>query len=552
VPSNFSTYSDLKVNTLLLDGTAITADGALTITATGSTDLNLAAQGTIYNLSTSGATLATEATAIIDAINEVDGIAGTADTLSATLTAGNTTGAPKIEFDNANSGLISTQGTGAGAGIPISIIPGIGGASGDGGALTLESGQGGADGEGGLLSLTSGAGGGLTGGSGDVHIRVGSVTSGTLGSIEIGNVSALGVSIGRTGQTTIVNGALTSTQLLTATAGMSVGAAQAITGSGALTITNTGVLTIGNGSTTTLEISQAGNATNINGSLTVDQTSTHTGLADFDAGMTVATGQAITGDGTLTLTNTGALTIGNGNTTTVSLSQTGQNTSILGSMSVAQTSTHTGSADFDAGITVAASQSIQGDAAMTVAAGAASDLTLGSRGSNITLMQLGETSLTGFSTATSIVGALNELQTGAASSSTVTVNLTNNSGATIVAGSVVYHTTADGECDDAVATADNNASRPIGFADAAILNTNSGAIILNGIATVRLLAAGQTTTPGTEVFLSLTAGECTTDASAITTAGNVIQSVGYITDDTAYAGAQTVEMVVQWGSRSVI
>lgn len=550
-PSAISAFRDLKVNNLLLDGTAITADGALTVAATGAANLSLTGQGTTYNLSASGASLTTTAQDIIGAINEIDGAAGSADTLAATLTAGNLTGATTIEISAAGSGIRSSAGAAAtNPGVELDIIAGAGNTTGAGGPLTLTAGQGGATGVGGVAQLTSGAGGATSGNSGDVHIRVGSVVSGTAGVIEIGNVNATGVTISRTGVTTTVAGSLTSTQLLTATAGMSVGSTQSITGAGALTLTNTGVLTIGSGSTTTVELSQAGNNTSINGTLGVDQAATFTAVADFDAGLTLATGQAITGDGAITLTNTGAMAIGNGNTTTVTMSRTGQTTAVAGILTVAEAATFTSVADFDAGITLAASQAVTGNAAMSViATGGTSDLTLGGRGATITLNQSGDTTLAGF-TATSIVGALNELKSGSGSSSEVLVSLTNNTGSTITEGSVVYHTATDGEIADSIATSDNAASRPIGFAKADILDTAAGNVVTNGLATCQLVT-GLTTAAGDEVFLSLTAGQATTDISAFA-AGNVVQSIGFISDDSTYGASQRVELVLRWGSRTVL
>jgi len=550
-PGAIASFSNMKLSSLLLAGTGITADAALTVGATGANNLSLTGQGTTYNLSASGAALSTTAQDIIGAINEVDAAAAGASNLSATLTAGNLTGTSTIEISTAGSGIRSSAGAVAtNPGIELDIIAGDGNTTGTGGQLTLSSGQGGATGDGGAIFMESGAGGGTSGNSGDVHIHVGSVVSGTAGIIEIGDQNASAITIGRSGITTTNSGALTSTQLLTATVGMSIPTGQAITGTGTLTMNSVGVLTIGAGSTTDVQLSRAGETTTINGALLVDQTSTFTQASDFDAGMTIATGQSITGDGTLTITNTGALTIGNGNTTTIELSRTGQATSVNGTLDVAEAATFTSAADFDAGLTLAASQAITGDSAMSVTAtGGTSDLTLGGRGATVTLNESGDTTLSGFS-ATSIIGALNELKSGAASASTTTVSLTNNSGVTILEGAVLYHTTTDGEIDDAVATSDNSLSRPIGFADQAILDTNTGDVIVSGIATVRLVTS-LTPTPGTEVFLSLTAGECTTDVSGYS-AGNVIQSVGIVSDDTNYAGSQTVEMLVNVGPRAVV
>jgi len=550
-PSAISAFRDLKVLNLLLNGTAITADAALTVGATGANNLNLTGQGTTYNLSATGASLSTTAQDIIGAINEVDAASATVNTLAQVLAEGNLTGANTIVISDAASGIRSSAGAVAATpGVELDIIGGAGNTTGAGAAIVMTSGQGGATGPGGAMTLTTGAGGATSGNSGNMVLDTGAVTSGTAGTITIGGTNATALTLARTGVTTLVNGTLTVTQLADFDAGMTIATGQAITGDGTLTLTNTGALTIGNGNTTTVTLSQTGQTTAVAGALTVAQTSTFTGLADFDAGMTIATGQAITGDGTLTLTNTGVLTIGNGNTTTVELSQAGQTTSVNGVLTVDQTSTFTGVSDFDAGITLAANQAVTGDAAMSVSAtGGTSDLTLGARGSTITLNESGSTSLVGF-TATSIIGALNELQGSAGASNEVVVSLTNNTGSTITEGSVVYHTSVDGEVADAIATSDNASSRPIGFASADILDTATGSVVTMGLATIQLVA-GLTTTPGDELFLSLTAGQATNDVSAFSS-GNVVHSIGYISDDTAYAGTNRVEAIVQWGGRIVL
>lgn len=240
--------------------------------------------------------------------------------------------------------------------------------------------------------------------------------------------------------------------------------------------------------------------------------------------------------------NTTSITIGGGTSqTSIDIGKSGQTTALNGGMSVVEL------ADFDAGITIADSQAVTGDGSLSViATGGTNDLTLGARSTTITLNETGNTSLSGF-TSTSIVGALNELKS---ESGVVAVTLTNNSGVAIPEGGVVHHTAVGGEISAAVATADNMQSIPIGFAEQAISNTTSGSIIVAGLATVRL-TTGLVVIPGIEVLLSLTSGECTVDVSGFTP-GNVIQSVGVITDDSSYFGSQTVEMIIKWGPRIVV
>jgi hypothetical protein len=109
--------------------------------------------------------------------------------------------------------------------------------------------------------------------------------------------------------------------------------------------------------------------------------------------------------------NVTSITIGGGAAqTTVTIGKSSTTTALLGALTVAETSTFTGVADFDAGITVAAGQAVTGDGALSLTAtGASIDLTLGARSSTITLNESGEESLNADFSATSIVGGLNEL-----------------------------------------------------------------------------------------------------------------------------------------------
>jgi len=162
-----------------------------------------------------------------------------------------------------------------------------------------------------------------------------------------------------------------------------------------------------------------------------------------------------------------------------------------------------------------------------VATGATTDLNFTARsGTLITLNQAGDTSLVGF-TATSIVGALNELAAGAgASTYTATV--------AFAAGQIAY-VDSDNAVSLAVATADNAAARVIGGATAAITISTTGEIRTSGPVNLQFVAA-LTLVAGDAVYMSLTAGQATNDVTAYT-AGNVIQAMGYVKDASTYTGA---------------
>jgi hypothetical protein len=231
VPSNVATYNDLKVLDLLLNGTAVTADAGLTVTATAAT-LNLAATGANpVNLLTNGSTrwavdgsgnfvAGTDATYTIGALNATrptsvyassSFVAGT--TTGASITVGSSTivatqamtlstgnnaagngyawavNAGNSTGTNGNGGsvaLTSGTGNGTGTGGAASLTAGTGGASdGAGGQASLVGGSGGATNGVGGLTLVQGGNGSGTGTGGNVRLDAGVSGSGTGGSVLI-------------------------------------------------------------------------------------------------------------------------------------------------------------------------------------------------------------------------------------------------------------------------------------------------------------------------------------------------------------------------------
>jgi len=309
-----TSLSDLRVNDLLLAGTALTADGALTVTATGAT------------LSLDGSALETSATSLT-----ADG----AFTVAATSAV--------LSLDGSG---IETNATSLTADAAISFLSGSGN-----NALTLKSGDNGA------------------GDSGDVTIDSGTAT-GTAGDVLVGTTSANAVSVGRSGQATTINGTLTVSEAATFTlaadfdAGATVAAGQAITGDGALTVAATGAV---------LSLDGSGLETSAT-TFTADAAFTlASGVSDN--ALTLRSGNNGAGDsgdvtvdsGTATGT-AGDVLIGTTSANAVSIGRSGQATTVNGTLTVTEAATFTASADFDSGATVAAGQSITGDGALTITA----------------------------------------------------------------------------------------------------------------------------------------------------------------------------------------
>ena len=139
----------------------------------------------------------------------------------------------------------------------------------------------------------------------------------------------------------------------------------------------------------------------------------------------------------------------------------------------------TGSAA-DGGITIDGNTfSIDSTAASNITvSGATADLTMGARGATITLNQSGDTSLSGF-TATSIIGALNELQ--AAGGGTETT-FAATAGETLVAGNVVCMDNSGGSPRAFLVDINEGAERenPVGIAKAGATAGNAVTVVVAG------------------------------------------------------------------------
>jgi len=327
-------------------------------------------------------------------------------------------------------------------------------------------------------------------------------------------------------------------------------------GTGAMTFTAGGVFDVNATGAVTID----GTGVSIDGSAASNFTVTGTG--DLTMGSTLGSailesGEAVTDAVTLRATHAnGGITMTAGSpgyaigsldaavqTNDLFSGGTGAKTNVIGS--TASTSSMTlqsgsGSMVFTAGgifdvnatgeVTVDGSAGISLDAATAsnfTVSGASADLTLGARSTTITLNETGNTSLTGF-TATSIVGALNELKaTGGGSA----LETSYTAGAGGIAVSDAVYISATNTVLKADASTDTIASRFLGIAEAPITAAAAGQIITEGPATARF-DNGLTLVGGEEVFLSETSGNLTNVEP--TTSGAVVQIVGYIKDGTGY------------------
>lgn len=161
----------------------------------------------------------------------------------------------------------------------------------------------------GSLTLASGGTSSWTNTSGNLTIQT--ATSGTLvldsiGALNIGNTNATSLSIGRTGVTTTNNGALTSTQTLTASNGFTL-----TTGALNLTGTSGSIALTGYGTTSITSTTASGNILTL-----ADSSFTTTGanLANFTFTNTNSGAGAVTTSG-LSITPTGTAITGGGSNT---------------------------------------------------------------------------------------------------------------------------------------------------------------------------------------------------------------------------------------------
>jgi hypothetical protein len=182
--------------------------------------------------------------------------------------------------------------------------------------------------------------------------------------------------------------------------------------------------------------------------------------------------------------------------------------------------------------------SIDGATASNITvSGATADLTLGARAATITLNETGDTTLDGGFTATSIVGALNELLAGGGAETAIqrTVVTTNRA----VGEPVIMD--GDGSADtatdaSAIATAE-------GFIGIVTVAAAAGTVVTAGTVNAQVIAGLVVASyaAGAPVYLSLTTGRVTMDVSAFSPPNDVVYQIGIATDASNLTVTTTVD-----------
>lgn len=282
---------------------------------------------------------------------------------------------------------------------------------------------------------------------------------------------------------------------------------------------------------TTLEYTNAnGNTEAYGGTWTIYGTS---GAVNICAGIAVP---ILPAAGSITMqTSAGNLTVGTrssfsypGQAGDVELSSIAVNSpNLAGDVLIGSTGTSGGTAGGVAiyagsGVTapISGQVTITGTTSVEVTAdGAFTDLTFEARSAPITLNESGQESLSGFFTATSIVGALNELAGGGTAASEVVQTGFDTTTNSLGNGDLGYLTTTANRVQKAIATS---------VAAATVIGANegvAGSMTTHGTIGAQNVESGITVTAGDRLFVSATEAGTVTNV-APTTAGQVVAQVG--------------------------
>ena len=298
----------------------------------------------------------------------------------------------------------------------------------------------------------------------------------------------------------------------------------------------------------------AGTSITGTGALTVSATSAILTLQTTSSGainITSAGAIVATSSGTSSWANTsGSLTL-----STV----TSGNITITSAGSISESATSTGS--FTAGSTM----TVTGATGMTAGAtGGTADFTLEGRGQSYTFNDASNITFVAGITATSIVGAINQIYGDVAVAANVGTTWTNSSAVNaIAAGSPVYITTTASKIANSVATADNSAAQVFGFPSAQIAISGSGTVLVEGVVAMLFQNGDTVPTNGAEIFLSAAATSTTSNVTssyvtgvAPATTGNIVQSLGFLKDNTGLSGTFAADTLLNVqivrGSKSVV
>lgn len=252
-PASLSVFSNVKLNSLLLAGTAVTADAGLTVSTTAAALTLNAAGASALNLQTNSVTRwavnssghyvpgadATYTIGVQDTLRPTSVFASTSFVAGITTGASITVGASTIVGTQAIAITTGNNAAGAGyaftatggnatagnnAGGLVSLTCGNGSGTAAGGALTMTAGTGGgSDGAGGAVSLIGGTGGATNGAGGATLVRAGNgVGTGNGAALTLaGGVSGTGAG----GSVLIQTGDAALSTRMTVTSGGNVGVA---------------------------------------------------------------------------------------------------------------------------------------------------------------------------------------------------------------------------------------------------------------------------------------------------------------------------------------
>lgn len=305
------------------------------------------------------------------------------------------------------------------------------------------------------------------------------------------------------------------------------------------TLTNAGSLALFTAYDGTCSVGTTGSVFTFGGSLTVTTTLTVVGASVLDGAVTL--GNAAADDITVTGSIASDLTFKTGATRTITVDS--QNlvisTTTSGELQLV------GAAQIDLStilVDVNATGAITLDAVSAsqfVVSGASADLTLGARGATITLNEAANTTLDTNFTATSLIGAVNEVKTanlGVTSPSYLASEV-------ISAGDVVYLDWDAGNTRTGVYLADNTVSGkqdPVGVAltgggigTTIYIATHGQEAIVNSVITAN--------TEGSPVYLDTTGGVTLTPPTGVGT-GDSSQIIGQVS---TAGGAGTAKIIVQ-------
>jgi hypothetical protein len=607
--TGLTVFADAKLNNLLLAGTNITSDGALTIaTATGAL--------TLADANTGAINIGTDMTARTTTIGNATG-ASTVDIDSGTGgTSITATGSGGIDIDAGGTGTADFDGQTVNLGGTNATGVQVGNAT---TTLDLDSGTGGTRIDStGVVSIDAVGASNFTTASGDLTL-----STTTSGDVDITSAGDVGIT-----STTEIDFVALGSNNISLNQSSDINFRSEVTNTGINSIIGAinGIIDgtiVGPGTDVSLQEAYVfGNTietTSAEGSFTVSGTETvllnagsSTGaitLGNASAGaVTVDSGAGISLDGagtsnfstsagdldlsafanldldgaTVDIDSAGALSLDGAGTSNFSTSSGDLDLSAAGELDLdgatvaldsagilsidaagtSNLSTSTGT------LTIEATGSATGDN-LILSAGAIGDITFAALGSGTeTYNQSGDLELNSVFTAgsiTSLIGALNAIQDGrvALSASVSSANDLKNtytvaSGETLELGDAVYISGTDevSLCDaNAAATSDC-----VGFAETAASAGDTVSIITDGIQNVELVvgltvgAADTEVHAGAVVFLSGTAGKLTTDDSAFI-AGDTVHAVGFIKDIISYDGAtgnELVEVQIRFGEKTTL